>query len=392
LANSLVESFPLYDKPLESDILYVKKWMGGSSYIDKRVEVASVYDAAILASQKGIKCDGSDETGTMQDILAAVPSTGSANGIKIQLPPGLLKVSDNLTFKNNTWIDGAGWGMVSSGPVPATTIQSTANLPILSPSDNPSWGLKLSNLALWGTANTGSKGLYASTPLNAAVLRDVFLNNFGDHAIHIVSGVGGQLENVFVQNALMVRTGRSAYIGAVDVGATDVVWFNVQSTASITLTTGQIGDGFIAGIVNRGTNSFMQACIGHISQVGIVLVGDLIRCIGNRADLNQGNGFVNAGGQNDIALNLSYRNSRTANNTYAGFKNLIANNTFLGNRSVDIAGDTVFMKYGFEDTSTASSGVDASANRYSENRSFLHATAERSFSGGTVKYWNGVVV
>ncbi len=324
-----------------------------------------------------------DDTVAIQRALDAIPYTGSANGGTVYLS-GHHKVSTTLTIHNNTHLSGVAYGMVSSGPVPPSVIECTAAVPVISPTTSPSYAVKLSNLALYGNSASGSKGIYAASA-SQWVLKDLFVANCGDHGIHIEAGTGGYYENLFVQDCLLIRSSRGAHIGAVDIAATDVQWIAVNSTASVPNVTGNIGDGWISGIVNRGTNSFMTNCVGHLSQCGIVLAGDLIRMIGCRADQNQGHGFVISGGQNDVIGNLSFSNGRHGNALYSGFFVNTANNSFLGNSCRDYTADPVVQLYGFEDVSTPSAGVAASSNRYYMNRAFNQSSTTYSFSGTTTK-------
>ena len=303
-----------------------------------------------------------DDTAAIQ---AAIDALGASGGT-VFLPSGDYKITASLVPVSNLFFLGAGYTATGAAPTPATRLKaSTLEAPIINSADKSS--VHIRGIAFSGKNAAGSKGIYA-TGTYEWTIEDCFFDTFGDSAIEIASGTGGTFGHIFVQNTLLVRTGRGAYIGCVDIGCTDAYVWAITSTASADA----IGDGYIAGIVLRGTNGFMTNCTGHISQVGIVipLATAICRMIGCRADLNYGPGFVVGGSTSEFIGNLAWRNSRAGDDLHSGFLVTNGQNTFVGNRITGLSDDTVQQHDGFDDSASVGAGATL-GNSYYGNRASI---------------------
>jgi hypothetical protein len=339
--------------------------------------------------QYGAKGDGTtDDTVAIQAALTA--------GGNILFPPGTYKVTSSLLVTSNTTVTGSG---ISDTTGAISTVHGTGNFPVFTGATTPANDVTIQNLNITGVSTSGSKGIY-SAEANRWRIRDVMLDTFGDSCIELVTGVDGKFTSIFAQNCLLVRTGRTAYVGAVDIGPYDSVLTDIEATASVYDAntvgqdtypgTGLYSTGWIAAIVVRGGNSFITNCIAQISQTGFVFSGiGLNRIVGNRADLNQGPGFVITSYQNTVTANSSFRNSRDSDNGYPGFTNTGGQTTFVGNITNHLSVDDGTaghprMSYGFIDSGSGLTAKD-SGNGYWGNIATGVVSGRYSFSGSINK-------
>lgn len=228
----------------------------------------------------------------------------SERGVRLTVPRRAFGVSGSLIPRSNLMLIGEGYTHnPDDGLLTSSQIVCCAAEPVINYTDSAYLkSFHVEKLTFRGTPRSGAKGMYLNNVFGLC-LRDVSFDTFGDHALQVVAGVDGRLEHVFAQNAMLVRTGRTDYVGVVDVLIHDVVMDQVQSSCSIgfgSLVSGQIGGGFIAGIAIRGTNGTVHDCEGHLSQVGMyVAAGASFNKFSiGKNDLNQGAGLVVAGSSN----------------------------------------------------------------------------------------------
>lgn len=240
-------------------------------------------------------------------------------------------------------------------------------------------GWMMRDMMIQGRNAAGSMGV----SLNAAQrvrIADCRFGTFGDEAIKIVSGVVNYVMHNFVQNALLIRSGRAAYVGAIDIGSTDsYVMFN-ESTASCTT----VGDGFIAAIVARGSTSWYVGNQAEISEAGLVVLGNRNRFLGDRADLNLGHGFVMLGASNQVISVLALNNSQDTTNTHDNFHATSASgsNIYTGCIGEDIL--TKKARYGFRDEASSATAK----NLYDDCRSTTAVTAQYSMAASNGSSFN----
>jgi hypothetical protein len=113
-------------------------------------------------------------------------------------------------------------------------------------------------------------------------------------------------------------------------------------------------------VVIRASNCFLSGVMGEISDIGMLITGDLNRFTVCRADLNYGHGWRVTGGGNTFAGCQGISNGAAANNTYSEFQATSAsgNNVFTGCSTFAVG--TNKAKYGFEDQKSA----DTNKNLY----------------------------
>lgn len=323
----------------------------------------------------GAKAD--DVTSSDAAINAAINAL-PANGGIISFTSGSYQINAPINIERKNVILKGSSDAVDSD-VPASRLRAVGYAgPMVQSLDVTGFhGVVIDGLSLQGSASSGGKGIYAVRPLDWTV-KNCFLNNFGDSAIEWVGGVAGLIERVNIQNALLVRTGRTDYIGAIDLGGSD---YRVRSTNSTTSSLGQgIGSGFLAAMVMRGSTAQILDNIFQTSEVGMVLTANArdALVVGNRADLNQGSGFIIQSKEAHFVSNNSYNNGQAADNTYSGFVVTNQGNTFIGNRISGAGSLLNWQKNGFDDSSSVGGGVSNTignvylANRYWSIRGVLY--------------------
>lgn len=305
---------------------------------------------------RGVAGDGTDEAAAINAVLdeslfVLFPETATS-----------YVVGSPLAIRSNHHLSGIG-PTAPYGSKPQIKAAGGFNSPIIDCTTTTNY-VTIRNLAFQGRTASGSKGIYVADGSRWHIA-DCIFDSFGDQAIHMVIGVAPTIDHIFVDNALLVTTGRTDYVGTVDIGCEDARLYNIEAGAPST----GIGDGFRAAIVARGSVFEMRGCRGQLSEVGIVLIGGLGRVTGNLADINYGHGWVIKSSANVLNGNLSYRNSQDTDNAYDGFRvtsgSAIAN-VFTGNIVSCLAADAKKMRYGFNDDATGSAGPD-SGNKYSDN-------------------------
>lgn len=337
--------------------------------------VGNYASRAFLPEWWGAKADESTiSDAAIQAAIDALP----INGGIISFASGSYRISNTINIeRKNVILKGA--SDATDNGFPASRIRAWGfSAPMFQSLHETGFhGIVFDGLSLYGSELSGGKGIYAVHPMDWTI-KDCFLLNFGDQAIHFVGGVAGLLERLNVQGALLVRTGRTDYVGAIDVGADDL---RIRSTNSTTSSLGQgIGSGFLAAIVIRaGTNQIIDT-IAQTSEVGMVFMplAKDARVTANRADLNQGSGFIVQAKEGEYIGNNSYSNGQAADNTYSGFVVTNQGNTFIGNRISGAGSWPNWQKNGFDDTSSVGGGVSNTignvylANRYWSIRGVLY--------------------
>ena len=297
-----------------------------------------------------------DDTGSFYD---ASRKAGDGGVVFVPKPPAFYRVTMPIvpTHHGQAWI-GNGW--ISSSDT--EWIKSEHAGPIIEwtgTGPNELRGFTLQGLSFKGPgAIAGSKGIYIADH-KYTHMRDCVFESFGDQAVHIETGTAGVFERLLIVGGVSIRTGRTDYIGAFEIGGTDAVLSDIESTIG-----GVVGqplvDGWCVAILVRSAAGFMRNCVGEISEHGIVFGGidsfpTFWRVMGCRADLNSGHGFVINGSRNQFIGNLSLRNGQAAHNTYDGFNITNNRNLFLGNHVESITEDANKMRDGFRDAISAAS-------------------------------------
>lgn len=346
------------------------------------VNYAQMYDAGgTIINAKGLGCKGDNSTNDqplLQTAINALPQlAGRYYGGQIYFPASdpYIIATTSLTPVHNLVLAGPqlGFPIVNSTPKPISRLKgTTAGIAVIdSPGAGGMYGVVLSALTITGEATAlGSKGVHALNAQGWTMDQMAFIT-FGDRAVHIEGGTAGTFTNLWVMNALQLRTGWADYTGAFDLTVNDAILDNITSQNNYSITVPQLGTGFITGIrLGIGTN-IMSACIGDINEVGIVvqynaLVG-LNHLFGCRAAHNQAGGFVVGATQNDFVACYAFQNGVNGDNTYDGFTVTKGNNNFALCRISGRAADSVQQRYGFTDSSADGA---SSVNTYSKNRTY----------------------
>jgi hypothetical protein len=343
-------------------------------------EVAWAHDPRFAGGALG---DGVTENRDAEAINAAIQATPTAGGV-VGIAPGRDYRIDTAVLAKSRVRLFCPDRPVSRSQQPSTRLRAASvspyNGPLISGSDSAAvGGFTIEGLALHGTANAGSKGIYGGTAgASDWKIRDVFCNNFGDQAIHLPSGTAGAFHDILIQNSLLIRTGRTGYIGVFDLSVSDAQVHNIEAGASVS----GITDGWIAAIVYRGANAFFgNGIVCENSEAGFVLAStaSFTRLVGVRADINYGHGFVVSGANSLLDSCLSYRNSLAGDNLYDGFYADGSSTTFAF-PYVQRLDSAHRVRYCFNDNGSAGT-TNLIANRWIHPRGREYGTGLFNLSG-----------
>lgn len=339
---------------------------------------------------------GADPTGVLDSTTAIQNAFNAANafttaahaGATVFFPPGQYKITSALTPYNGLNMLAFAPSYSSGSPAPNAWLNgATLTVPIINGTATLV-DVSIIGLGFSGNNATGSKGLYFAN-VSGLTLRDLFFTNFGDQAIQIVTSSGGSvnMDNIFVQASLLVRTGRAALIGTVDVNA-DGTYFQVITAASMVPADGA-GSGYICGIVVRGPGMWTN-CVGSFAQTGIAAVSGqaLTHFTSCRAEFNNGTGWEVDGSTSQYVACRAWRNSRTTNNAFPGFTVTGNQNTFVVCAVDGLSADANQQSNGFSDANNSGQG----SNDYVGNRAGQIRGALLVYSGTDVPVemdWGG---
>jgi len=321
-----------------------------------------------------VKAYGAKGDGTTNDwtaIAAAIAAAGINGTVVFPLPSSYYKVASALVP-----LDGQLWIGPNSAPVSGT------NLKIHVKADAAYNGylidtttlrnVTIQGLNFEGNTGAGSGGIRLAGSPQRVKIKVCGFNQFGEQAIVIAGGNACAIEDVYAQNAVLVRS-RSSVIGAIDVSGSDHWMHRVEATISGSAEgTVQSSSLWCVGISWKANNGFLHACVGEISDVGIHVSGTRNRISDCRGDLNYGHGFMVTGGSNQFPNCLGLNNSQDTTNTYSNFHatSASANNQYANCQGNDTL--TKKAKYGFEDLI----GTDSNKNQYVNCRSITAVTAQ----------------
>jgi hypothetical protein len=323
-----------------------------------------------------VKDFGAMGNASADDTTAFETALGAS--LAVAVPPGRYLISRSLPLRNRQRL--FGWRSEGTYWRPSIEAKSGYNGPLINATSALDY-VTIENLTFRGRNASGSKGIYLADA-DRVQIRHCNFDGFGDQAIHVVAGVAFKAFNIFIDNALLITTGRTDYVGAIQVESQDFELTGIEAGVP----TSAIGSGFRAAIMVSGDNGSITNCIAQFSEAGMVIDGDLNKVVGNRADLNYGHGYVIRGGANSIVANHAYRNSRAADNSYDGFLitgDFARANIFSSNIVDTLAADTTRHRYGFNDASTTST-TSEEANQFIGNRIRRPRTARYNFDAANL--------
>jgi hypothetical protein len=327
---------------------------------------------------------GSDSKAAIQAAVDAACSAARPGTLRV--PRGTYLVSNSISLPHAATIEGAGYvsySEISGGfTPPPSRIVGVGGFPVLAAAQNPSYAVSIRELAIQGAVVSGSKGIYAAEAWDWCIDR-CFLECFGGQAIHLAAGVVAHIRRNFIQNAVMIRSGHSDWIGVLDLQISDAeVADNNLNASVVTAST----TGWIAACVMRWPNGFVRHNQFAQSDVGLVATPAAAygAYMGNRADLNRRAGFVIECSSSRWIGNWAFRNSLDGDGQYDGFTISGAANVFTGNQVLQLDADTVRHRHCFNDASAV--GVDDSfANTFVGNHGRLMTGELYNFTGATTK-------
>lgn len=311
-----------------------------------------------------------DDSSAIQDAIDDAAAVGGGT----VLCPGGKNYRCNVVLKSGVVLQGSSphFGYLP-GSVEVTRFTAAATGVCI---DTPATAIQAA-----GVVGINVQGLGAGTPLSGIRFRNttwgfikgVNVNNCADEGILATSSsVACTFEDILVANCVFDRT-KAAPIGAVDIDGADHHANRIEAGISGSIEgTVQSANLYHTGIVWRATNGFLLACLGELSDIGILVTGSLNRFTACRADLNYGHGWRVTGGSNRFVGCDGISNSQDTTNTYSNWQatSASANNRFVGCGAVDLA--TKKAKYGFEDLVVS----DTNKNEYIGWQSSTALTAQ----------------
>jgi hypothetical protein len=269
-------------------------------------------------------------------------SASGSNGGSIFVPRGTYLTATTITLHGNVNLVGEGYTSVSldgAAPTdPASSIMCVNNIPVVTFTGLPCFSPGLNGVGFFGTPQSGSIGVYGAATWDPTI-ENCFFDTFGDHAILLPNtaphfAIGGTFNHNFCQNCMLVKTGRTDYVGAFDIGCTDAFIYGNNINASFDYLSGGYGSGFIVSLAVRSGNCFVGANECSHGESGIYVSPDCVYgvFVNTRADLNKGNGWVIASGECGFIGCRAHANSVDTNGTYDGFLISGVGNQFLGCR------------------------------------------------------------
>lgn len=342
-------------------------------------------------------------------------SSTKKNGGILFIPRGTYLTSATVNINGNVRIEGEGYTSVSvfggTTQEPQSFIMCVNPVPVFTLIGSPCYAASFSKLGMSGVPTSGSIGIFGAAAWDTTV-EHCFFDVFGDQAILIQStapyfSVTGTFRHNFAQNCMMVRTGRTAFVGVVDLSCTDAFVKENNFTASFAESAGQIVTGFIASLAIRGANSFVHDNqLGH-SELGCYVdpAASYSTFVNTRCDLNQGHGWVIASSKVGFMACRAHANSLDANHGWDGFYVTGAGNQFIGCRSTyNGSGSGVLFNqvlHSFETTNAntteinqfefcyvdpgSNTGGDFVQSGSQTNNTWIDATGNDPLVGGTIR-------
>ena len=315
----------------------------------------------------GAKGDGTTDDSTT--IQAAINFMSNASNPHVG---GIIEFPRGRTFKCNL-VPKSYVALAGSGKNVFLTEAETANFGTILTTADPNnfiinsqasgvtdFGVSGMRLEGAGTAGTNG-GIFINVPSYHVEIKECQFNNFGEQAIWFVGGgdnLGHTVHDCTMGNCLLNRT-RVAQVGVLQMAGTDSFFSNLEVTASTSIEGHLISaNQYIAAIYIAGTENMLNACIGEISDAGIVISGQQNRLVNCRADTNYGNGFILLSSTvtgNMLSNCEAFNNSRNGSGTYSGFyvsAGTPVRNMFTGCFAFCSSGSHL---YGFEDRSNTES-------------------------------------
>lgn len=345
-----------------------------------------------LVSVKDFGAQGDGSTDDTAAFQAAVDSLTGGGKVLVPRTSGYYKLTSTIQIPNHVTIAGEYDVKAPSGGATAMPrVYSAAAAPIFSQKSASAYGIHIEKLYIQGTSVSGAKGIYFSN-CASCYIEDNYVLPFGDQAIHWAAGYDGVVRNNVAQGCI-VSSGRAAYCGALQVGATDVeISYNNLGSYACTAQNagncpgpGTIVGGYCAAAYLTGGKHFVHDNIFSFAEHGLVYAGASSQIVSNHGEYNLGHGFLITGASNQFVGNLAYTNSQATTNTYDGFYTSGGHNVFTANHVETVGGAGLpEMRYGFHDAAADSSAVNW-ANRYDASNQVLNAATAKYNSAGSTK-------
>lgn len=309
-------------------------------------------------------------------------SINAGGGGHLKFPPGTYH--GTFTLLDKVTLIGEIIGIVSLGQTEVSILKApTAGGNVISD------GASVDSAGIMGLGFVGQgAGIVARginfTDANRVYIGHCTFNNFSDQAILFGSGsIACKLEKIFAQNCLLDRT-QAAKVGVIELDGTDHFFAEAEVTASVSSLSD--ANAYLCAILVKGSNHFLNALIGEISDVGTRLECTTSRIVNCRSDLNYGNGWEVTGTGNQISNSLGLSNGLETDDTYDNWYITGGTNQFSSCTSGGSQANK--HKYGFQDTINSNTTKNWYVNCRDTNaqtKSFL----TQDFAGSAVVFPSG---
>lgn len=176
-------------------------------------------------------------------------------------------------------------------------------------------------------------------------ISDVNIHDMQDQGILIEEGVACKVDNILIDSACLNRT-RAAPIGGLEIHGSDHMISRVEVSTYTSSLSGP--NAYICAWLVAATNCFFVNSVAEISDVGVLVTGDLNRFANVRSDTNRTNDWIIKGGGNSFSSCSASNGGAESPNTYSAWLATGAGNTFSACTAVQQS--TSVYKFLFEDT------------------------------------------
>ncbi len=202
------------------------------------------------------------------DWAAIQAAINANNAVNLPWTSGWYVTNRSLTFPRDTMaIQGGVGGLTHNFATLGVRLQCNANVPVFNLGTARRMGISITGLTIRGTDQSGSRGLYGAN-VGFLTMENCFFDWFGDQAIRIDSGESIMLRNCHAVNTVMVATGRTGYIGGIEMDGSDHMVTGCSSSAGHFSQTGRTANGYFVGFNVIGQGGFLPIVTGTILMWG----------------------------------------------------------------------------------------------------------------------------
>ena len=284
---------------------------------------------------------------------------------------GILRIGTQFTMADKVSIIGTG-GYRAYTSYPTTLYVTHSGIGIYTAAGGR--GHALNSLLVTGNGNC-SIGIQSNSQIE---IKNTAVRFTREQGIFHKSDGACVFEDIIALDTLSDRLSFTVVKGSVEIEGNDHFLNRIEANAATGFSTVVAGKKSV-GLYIKGSNHFVDSCIGEFGEIGILASCTRSRFSMCRADRNFGDGYLIDGTDNTFSACASVENSTGATGVHDGFKTTGANNQFAG-CFVNTPSGSSIVNIGFNDTVSTSGNIggyigckvnDGSANIKFKNNDFL---------------------